>query len=111
MKSITDVSPGVSRIKSAKGVKLRAAPKKSKDTAYLDLFLLNNEKTRLKQEQSHLAKQQERNRKRLEELEAEIESAMKMAREHSEGLEKGGVSPPKRKLHPRKQWQKMPLNY
>jgi len=111
MKSITDVSPGVSRIKSAKGIKLRAAPKKSKDTAYLDLFLLNNEKTRLKQEQSHLAKQQERNRKRLEELEAEIESAMKMAREHSEGLEKGGVSPPKSGQPSKENWRKMPLNY
>jgi len=111
MKSITDVSPGVSRIKSAKGIKLRSAPKKSKDSAYLDLFLLNNEKTRLKQERSNLAKMQERNRKRLEELEAEIESAMKIAREHSEGLEEGGVSPPKPRAPADKSWRKMPLNY
>ncbi len=111
MKSITDVSAGVSRIKSARSIKLRAAPKKSKDTAYLDLFLLNSEKTRLKQERSHLAKQQERNRKRLEELEVEIESAMKMAREHSEGLEKGRVSPPEPRASTKKNWRKMPLNY
>ena len=111
MKSITEISSSASRIKSARGIRLRAAPKKSKDSSYLDLFLLNKEKSKLQQEQSNLAKKQAQNQKRLDEVEANIESVTKTVGEYKGVLEREEVSAPKPKLPPNKKWQKMSLDY
>jgi len=110
MKSITDIRAGAANIKSARSIRARSAPK-SKDSAYLDIFLLNKEKARLKQEQYILGKRQEQNRKRLEEIEAAIELAAMSARALEENLEKGESLPSTAKLPPGKKWHTMPLSY
>ena len=110
MKSITDIRAGAANIKSARSIRARSAPK-SKDSAYLDLFLLNKEKARLKQEQYILGKRQEQNRKRLEEVEAAIELAATSARELEGNLERGESLLPAAKLPPGKKWHTMPLSY
>jgi len=110
MKSITDIRAGAANIKSARSIKARSAPK-SKDSAYLDIFLLNKEKARLKQEQYILGKRQEQNRKRLEEIEAAIELAGMSARELERNLERGESLPSTAKLPPGKKWHTMPLSY
>ena len=110
MKSITDIRAGAANIKSARSIKARSAPK-SKDSAYLDIFLLNKEKARLKQEQYILGKRQEQNRKRLKEIETAIELAVISARALEENLEKGESLPSTAKLPPGKKWHTMPLSY
>ena len=110
MKSITDIRAGAANIKSARSIRARSAPK-SKDSTYLDLFLLNKEKARLKQEQYILGKRQEQNRKRLEEIEASIELAAMSARELERNLERGESLPSTAKLPPGKKWHTMPLSY
>jgi len=109
MKSITDIRAGAANIKSARSIRARSAPK-SKDSTYLDLFLLNKEKARLKQEQYILGKRQEQNRKRLEEVEAAIELAAMSARE-LEGNLRGESLPSTAKPPPGKKWHTMPLSY
>jgi len=110
MKGITDICAGAANIKTARSIRVRSAPK-SKDSTYLDLFLLNKEKARLKQEQYVLGKRQEQNRKRLEEVEAAIELAAMSARELEGNLERGESLPSKAKLPPGKKWHTMPLSY
>ena len=110
MKSITDIRAGAANIKSARSIRARSAPK-SKDSTYLDLFLLNKEKARLKQEQYILGKRQEQNRKRLEEVEAAIELAAMSARELEGNLERGKSLLPIAKPPPGKKWHTMPLSY
>jgi len=110
MKSITDIRAGAANIKSARSIRARSAPK-SKDSAYLDLFLLNKEKTRLKQEQYILGKRQEQNRKRLDEIEATIELAAMSARELDGNMERGKPLPTTAKPHLGKKWHTMPLSY
>ena len=110
MKSITDIRAGAANIKSARSIRARSAPK-SKDSAYLDIFLLNKEKARLKQEQYVLGKRQEQNRKRLEEIEASIELAAMSARELEGNLERGESLPSTAKPPPGKKWHTMPLSY
>ena len=111
MKSITDASTGASHVKSASRVKLRAAPKKAKDTAYLDLFLLSKERTRLHQEQSHLDRRQGQNQKKLAEVEANMQSAEKAVGERGQETDDGEGPPPEQKRPPRKNWQRMALDY
>lgn len=111
MKSVTDISTGASHVKSASGVKLRSAPRKAKDTAYLDLFLLNKEKARLRQEQNHLGRRQEQNQKKLAEVEANMESAEKAAGECRTETEDAKGPPPEQERRPRKNWQRMTLDY
>ena len=110
MKSITDIRAGAANIKSARSIRARSAPK-SKDSTYLDLFLLNKEKTRLKQEQYILGKRQEQNRKRLDEIEATIELAAMSARELDGNMERGKPLPTTAKPHLGKKWHTMPLSY
>ena len=110
MKSITDIRAGAANIKSARSIRARSAPK-SKDSTYLDLFLLNKEKARLKQEQYILGKRQEQNRKRLEEIEASMELAAMSARELDWNMERGESLPSTAKLPQGKKWHTMPLSY
>jgi len=110
MKSITDIRAGAANIKSARSIRARSAPK-SKDSTYLDLFLLNKEKARLKQEQYILGKRQEQNRKRLDEIEATIELAAMSARELDGNMERGKPLPTTAKPHLGKKWHTMPLSY
>ena len=107
MKSISDLSSGADNVKSARGAKLRSAPK-SKDAAYMDMFILRTKLSRLKKESEQLVKRGERNQQQC----AEISDDMREAKKDIAELESGVVAP---KVSPKKpsnkKWQTMTLDY
>ena len=110
MKSISDLSSGADNIKSAKGGKLHSAPK-SKETAYMDMFILHKKQARLEKEKQQLGKRSERNQQQLAEISDEMEQAKKsvdeLEMENKDEVSK--VSPKKKK--PGKKWQTITLDY
>ena len=114
MKGITDVSAGASQVKSARGGKVFSAPK-TKNSSYLDLFILSIERTRLSQGQANLEKRQsqikakmERNQKRLAEIGAELRIKARQVEEAE--VEKVAALPPEAKP-PSKKWQTVAVEY
>jgi len=114
MRGITDVSAGTVQVKSAKGGKVRSAPRGG-NSSYLDIFLLNVERIRLNQEQanlnkrrSHIDARMERNQKKLDEIRAQMQ-LMGQCIQEKEAEEVSG-SRPKVRL-PSKRWQTMPAEY
>jgi len=108
MKSISDLSSGADNIKSARGAKLRSAPK-SEGTAYMDMFILHKKQARLKKEKQQLGKRTERIQQQLAEISDDMQQAKKNAEEleMENGEEVPKVSPEK----PAKKWQTMTLDY
>jgi len=106
MKSISDLSSGADNVKSARGAKLRSAPK-SKETSYMDMFILHKKLARLKKEKQQLGQRNERNQQQFAEISDEMEQAKKNIDELERGEEAPKVSPRK----PAKKWQTMTLDY
>jgi len=106
MKSISDLSSGADNIKSARGAKLRSAPK-SEGTVYMDMFILHKKQARLKKEQQQLGKRNERIQQQL----AEISDEMEQAKKNAEELESGEEAPKVSRRKPAKKWQTMTLDY
>ncbi len=104
MKSIRDLP----NVKSARGVKVRSAPK-SKDAAYMDMFILHTKLARLKMERQHLSKRTERNQQQHAELSDEMQQAKKEIAEME--LENGEETPKVKQKNPANKWQTMPLDY
>jgi len=87
MKGITDVSAGTVEVKSARGSRVRSAPK-SKSSSYLEIFTANVERIRLVQEQENLGKRQfqiearmARNQKRLADIQTKMQSILQRTQE------------------------------
>jgi len=109
MKSISDLSSGAGNIKSAKGGKLRSAPK-SEGTVYMDMFMLHKKEVRLKKEKEQLAKRSGRSQQQLAEIADEMQQAKKNIDELE--MEKNGEEATKvRRKKPAKKWQTMTLDY
>jgi len=109
VKGISDLSSGADNIKSAKGGKLRSAPK-SEETAYMDMFILHKKQARLKKMEQQLGKRTERNQQQLGEISDEMQQAKKSVAKLE--MEKSGEEAPKvRQKKPAKKWQTVPLDY
>jgi len=109
MKSISDLSSGADNIKSARGGKLRSAPH-SKETSYIDMFLLRKKQVREEKEQRRLERRKKRGQGQLAEISHEMQQAKKNIDElemERSGEEAPKVSPKK----PAKKWQTMTLDY
>jgi len=109
MKSISDLSTGADDIPSARGGRLRCAPK-SKESSYVDMLILHKKQARLKKEQQQLEKKRERNQQQLGEISDEMEKAKRNIDELE--MEKSGEEAPKVKREkPVQKWQTMTLDY
>jgi len=114
MKSITDVSAGTVEVKSARGSRVRSAPK-SKSSSYLEIFTANVERIRLVQEQENLGKRQfqiearmARNKKRLADIQTKMQSILQRTQERE--VKATEISPSNVKL-PSKRWKTVSLDY
>ena len=114
MNGITDVSAGTVEVKSARGSRVRSAPK-SKSSSYLEIFTINIERIRLLQEQENLEKRQfqiearmARNQKRLADIQTKMQSVLQRTQESEASAAE--ISPPKMKL-PSKRWKTVSLDY
>lgn len=114
MKGISDTAVGASYVKSARGGKIRSAPK-SKHSSYLDLFSLAIERNRLTQEQANLGKRRsqievrmERNQTRLDEIRCQLQAMGECIRD--EESKRPAASQPNVKL-PSKRWRTVSANY
>ena len=108
MKSISDLSSGADNVKSARGARIRSAPK-SEGTAYMDMFILHKKAARLKKEKQQLGQRNERIQQQLAEISDEMEQAKKNVDELE--MENGGEAPKVSRRKPAKKWQAMTLDY
>jgi len=109
MKSITDLSRGADDIPSARGGRLRCAPK-SKESSYVDLLILHKKQIRLNKERQQLEKKMERNQQQLGDISDEIWKAKKNIEELE--MEASGEQPPKIKRgKPARKWQTVTVDY
>ena len=110
MKSITDLdTPGADDLKSARGARLRSAPH-SKETSYLDMFLLRKKQVRGEKEQRRLERKKKRGQGQLAEISDDMQQAKKTIDELE--MEKSGEEAPKvSPKKPAKKWQTMTLDY
>jgi len=109
MKGISGLSSGADNVKSARGGKLRSAPK-SEGTAYMDMFILHKKLGRLKKEKQQLGKRNGRNQQQFAEIADEMEQAKKSIDKLE--MERSGEEAPKvRRKKPAKKWQTMTLDY
>lgn len=113
-KGITDTPATMTLVKSAKGGRLRSAPK-TEANSYLDLFVAHVERLRLSQEQTNLGKRKaqietrmRRNQKRLDEISAALRSGAQ--RVVDEETAETPVSRPADEL-PSKKWRTVAADY
>lgn len=110
MKDANDL-PGIHALRTMFSAKKRSMPK-VQSSAYLDLFMLNKEKDRLLKESDRLAMRQTVTKKRLEEIDQEVNKL-----QEAEGIAKAGTSigfsgrAITAKDKAKKEWKKMALNY
>ncbi|GEM_PF-4049086 len=114
MKGITDVPAGAVDVKSARGSRVRSAPK-SKSSSYLEIFTANIERIRLVQEQENLRKRQFQiearmaiNQKRLADIQTKMESILQRTQEQE--VRATEISPSNMKL-PSERWKTVSLDY
>jgi len=109
-RSVDDIV-GVHNIRSMQSTGKRSLPKNQAST-YLDLYMLNKEKERLLKEDERLSKRKVIIRKRLEEMELEmnrLQGAKTMVKANRNVSSSGGTFTQKDGV--KKDWKKMPLNY
>ena len=111
-RGVSDIS-GLRNIRSMHSTGKRSLPK-NQSSAYLDLYMLNKEKERLLKEDERLSMRKDTIRKRLEEMELEMNRLQKQKAEATvkatgnEGSSGGTFT---QKDGVKKDWKKMPLNY
>ena len=109
-KGVSNIS-GLQNIRSMHITGKRSIPKNQSST-YLDLYMLNKEKERLLKEDEILSRRKDTIRKRLEEMELEInrlQGAEAIAKATGNVRSSGGTFTQKDGV--KKDWKKMPLNY
>ena len=110
VRSVSDIS-GLRNIRSMHSTGKRSLPKNQSST-YLDLYMLNKEKERLLKEDERLSMRKDTIRKRLEEMELEInrlQEVKDMVKANRNVGSLGGTFIQKDGV--KKDWKKMPLNY
>lgn len=110
VRSGSDIS-GLRNIRSMHSTGKRSLPKNQSST-YLDLYMLNKEKERLLKEDEKLSMRKDTIRKRLEEMELEmdrLQEAEAIAKATGNISSSGSTSTQKDEV--KKDWKKMPLNY
>jgi len=102
--------PGIHAVRTMFSAKKRSMPK-VQSSGYLDLFMLNKEKDRLLKESERLAMRDAIVKKRLEEIDQEINKLQET--EVVQGRSSVGFSgrPFTQKDGVKKEWKKMALNY
>lgn len=110
VRSKSDIS-GLQNIRSMHSTGKRSLPKNQSST-YLDLYMLNKEKERLLTEDERISRRKDTIRKRLEEMELEInrlQEAKAIIKATGNISSSGGTFTQKGGV--KKGWKKMPLNY
>lgn len=110
VRSVSDIS-GLRNIRSMHSTGKRSIPK-NQSSAYLDLYMLNKEKERLLKEDERLSMRKDTIKKRLEEMELEmnkLQEARASAKATGNVSSSGGTLTQKDGI--KKDWKKMPLNY
>lgn len=109
-RGVSDIS-GLRNIRSMRSIGKRSLPKNQSST-YLDLYMLNKEKKRLLKEDEGLSMRKDTIKKRLEEMELEM-NRLKEAKAIIEATgnvgSSGGTFTQKDGI--KKDWKKMPLKY
>jgi len=102
---------GLRNIRSMRSTGKRSIPKNQSST-YLDLYMLNKEKERLMTEDERISRRKDTIRKRLEEMELEVNRLLE-AEANTKAIENVRSSGDTftQKDEVKKDWKKMPLNY
>jgi len=109
-RGVSDIS-GLRNIRSMHSTGKRSLPK-NQTSAYLDLYMLNKEKERLLKEDERLSMRKDTIKKRLEEMELEmnrLQEAKAIVKATGNVSSSGGTFTQKDGV--KKDWKKMPLNY
>ena len=105
MRGVTDIS-GLRDIRSMHSTR-RSIPR-FKNSAFLDLYMLQKEKERLEKEVALLAKRNQGIRKRLSDIQRQMEGLERSAQ--SERPDNGGEKVTERSV-PARKWKTFPLKY
>jgi len=104
---------GLHVVRTMHSTKRRSIPR-IQSSAYLDLYMLNKEKERLIKENERLCMRSDTIRKRLEEIDLEMNSLQEVPQggiKASDNESSSGRQTFTQRNGAKKEWKKMPLNY